>query len=224
MIRQIVRAALELLFPKKAICMGCGSAAGCREDWVCPACRQRLARLWVGAALPPPGLDGAAFAYIYTDPAARIVQHLKYSGIRQLAGFMGGDMVNAWRFLEPTGADCVVCAPMHPKRRRMRGYNHAELLARNVAARLGLEFIDALECTRLVRQQARLDTEDRLKNLDGVIALKAPVQGRRVILVDDVRTTGATARTCAAALREGGARSVYLLCYTMARGEKKGKK
>lgn len=221
MMRRVIKAALEALFPKKAVCMGCGSAAGCREDWVCPACRERLAKLWVGAELPPSGLEGAAFAYVYTDPAARIVQQLKYSGIGQLAKFMGGDMVKAYRFLEPTGADCVVCAPMHKKRLRMRGYNHAELLARDVADRLGLEFIDALECTRLVRQQARLDGEERLKNLDGVIALKAPVQGRRVILVDDVRTTGATARACAAALKAGGAESVYLLCYTVARGERK---
>ena len=219
--RRVLNAALALLFPKKAVCMGCGSAAGCREDWVCPACRERLAKLWIGAELPPAGLDGAAFAYVYTGPAARIVQQLKYSGIGQLAGFMGEDMVRAYRFLEPTGADCVVCAPMHRKRLRKRGYNHAALLARNVAERLGLECIDALECTRLVRQQARLDGEERLRNLDGVIALKAPVKGRRVILVDDVRTTGATARACAAALKAGGAESVYLLCYTMARGEKK---
>ena len=219
--RRVLNAALALLFPKKAVCMGCGSAAGCREDWVCPACRERLAKLWIGAELPPAGLDGAAFAYVYTGPAARIVQQLKYSGIGQLAGFMGEDMVRAYRFLEPTGADCVVCAPMHRKRLRKRGYNHAALLARNVAERLGLECIDVLECTRLVRQQARLDGEERLRNLDGVIALKAPVKGRRVILVDDVRTTGATARACAAALKAGGAESVYLLCYTMARGEKK---
>ena len=219
--RRVLNAVLALLFPKKAVCMGCGSAAGCREDWVCPACRERLAKLWIGAELPPAGLDGAAFAYVYTGPAARIVQQLKYSGIGQLAGFMGEDMVRAYRFLEPTGADCVVCAPMHRKRLRKRGYNHAALLARNVAERLGLECIDALECTRLVRQQARLDGEERLRNLDGVIALKAPVKGRRVILVDDVRTTGATARACAAALKAGGAESVYLLCYTMARGEKK---
>ena len=219
--RRVLNAALALLFPKKAVCMGCGSAAGCREDWVCPACRERLAKLWIGAELPPAGLDGAAFAYVYTGPAARIVQQLKYSGIGQLAGFMGEDMVRAYRFLEPTGADCVVCAPMHRKRLRKRGYNHAALLARNVAERLELECIDALECTRLVRQQARLDGEERLRNLDGVIALKTPVKGRRVILVDDVRTTGATARACAAALKAGGAGSVYLLCYTMARGEKK---
>ena len=217
---RVIRAVLDWLFPKKAICMGCGSIAGCQEDWICPACRQQLAKRWVGAAMPPLGLDGAAFAYVYADSAASIVQRLKYSGIGQLAGFMGEDMATAYHFIEPTGADCVVCAPMNDKRRRKRGFNHAELLARDVANRLGLKFIDALRCTRVVRQQARLNAEQRLRNLDGVIALKAPVKGRRVILVDDVSTTGATARACAKALREGGAAGVYLLCYTVARGKK----
>ena len=64
--------------------------------------------------------------------AACIVRRLKYSGVGKLASFMGEDMVRAYRFLEPTGADCVTWVPMHKKRLRRRGYNHAELLARDV--------------------------------------------------------------------------------------------
>ena len=218
--KRLMQSLFALLFPKKAVCMGCDSAAGCREDWICPECRQMLAKSWVGAEPPPKGIDGAAYANVYRGPAARIVRRLKYSGVTKLAEFMGEDMVKAYRFIEPTGADCVTCVPMHRRRLRRRGYNHAELLARDVARRLGIEYIDALQCIRPIPQQARLDKATRRRNLKDAIVLKADVAGRRVILVDDVRTTGTTARTCASVLKTGGAAGVYLLCYTVARGEK----
>ena len=96
----------------------------------------------------------------------------------------------------------------------------AELLARDVAARLELEPVDALRAVRAVRQQARLDSDQRMENLRGVIEAHADLTGRRVLLIDDVRTTGATAHTCADALRKAGAERVYLLCYCVAKGEK----
>lgn len=216
MIKKAWNALMGLLFPKRANCMGCGAATGCREDWICPDCRQALARGWVGAQPPPEYIDAAAYAYVYRGAAASIVRRLKYSGVDRLAGFMGGDMVRAYRFIEPTGADCVTCVPMHKKRLRKRGRNHAELLARDVAARLDLPYIEALERVRDTRQQARLDEAARRSNQKGAFAVRESVAGRRVILVDDVCTTGSTAMACAEALRVGGAERVVLLCYTRA--------
>lgn len=220
MIRRVWNALLGLLFPRRANCMGCGAATGCREDWICPDCRQDLAQSWVGAEPPPLGIDAAAYAYVYRGAAAGVVRRLKYSGVGRLAGFMGEDMARAYRFIEPTGADCVCCVPMHPKRRRKRGFNHAELLARDVAARLGLPYVDALERVRDTPQQARLNDKARRENLRDAFAVKEPIAGRRVILVDDVCTTGTTAVSCARVLKAHGAERVYLLCYTRARKEK----
>ena len=196
--------------------MGCGTGVGCREDWVCPDCRQALAKSWVGAYYPPKALDGAAYAYIYKGASAGIVQRLKYTGVKQLAGFMGQDMARAYGFIEPTGADCVTAVPMHPKRLKQRGFNHAELLARDVAARLNLPYVEGLDRVRNTVQQARLNDEARRHNLKDAFVPREAVRGRIVILVDDVCTTGATAQTCARALKQGGARRVYLLCYTVA--------
>lgn len=218
MIGQILR---DLLFPKRANCMGCGAATGCREDWVCPSCRQDMAQSWVGAEMPPRGIDAVAYAYVYRGAAAGIVRRLKYSGVGQLAAFMGEDMVRAHRFIEPTGADCVTCVPMHKKRRKRRGYNHAELLARDVAARLNLPYIEALERTRNTKQQARLDDHARRINLKDAFRVTGPVAGRRILLVDDVCTTGSTARACAKALKSAGAARVFLLCYTRAGRQKR---
>ena len=215
-IRRLTRQALGLLYPRRAVCMGCGSWTGCREDWICPDCREQLAQSWVGAEPPVKGFDGAAFAYVYHGPSAGIVQRLKYTGVKELAGFMGQDMARAYRFLEPTGADAVTWVPMHRKRLRQRGFNHAELLARDVAARLGLPCEELLERVRPTKQQARRSDDERRRNLKGAFAVKGNVAGRRVILVDDVCTTGSTARECARALKTAGAEAVYLLCYARA--------
>lgn len=215
-IRRALDAALRLAFPTRALCMGCGGASGCREDWICPECRKALNESWIGAGKAPEGLDGAAYAYRYHAPASGIVRNLKYSGVYRLVGFMARDMVRAYRMIEPTGADCVTCVPMHPMRLRRRGYNHAERLARDVAAKLQLEYVDALECLRLPHQQARLSGEARRQNLLDSFRAKEPLDGRRILLVDDVCTTGSTAQACAEALRLGGAERVYLLCYCQA--------
>ena len=92
------------------------------------------------------------------------------------------------------------------------------LVAREASKHLELPVLAALERVRNTRQQARLPDAERLTNMDGAFALKTEVAGRRVVLVDDVCTTGATANACAAALLKGGAEAVYLLCFATARG------
>ncbi|MBR2700066.1 MAG: ComF family protein [Clostridia bacterium] len=214
----LLNAIRNLFFPLRANCMGCGAATGCREDWICPACREALTQGWVGASPPPEGLDAAAFAYVYRGAAVGIVTQLKYRGVTRLAGFMGGDMARAYRFIEPTGADCVTCVPMHPKRRVRRGYNHAELLARELSGRIGIPFVELLERVRDTPQQAKLEDDARRANVSGAFRALNAARGRRVLLVDDVCTTGSTATACARALRAAGAEAVYLVCYARARG------
>ena len=216
---------LAALYPRRAVCMGCGSAAGFGRDWLCEDCRVTLARLWEGASPLPevPEVEGATFCYRYAGPVKGLVTKLKYSGMYRLAEPMAEDMVRAYRALLPTGADLVTFVPMHPRRKRRRGYNHAELLARGVAEGVGLPCGDVLVRTKNVRQQARLSRQERLRNLEGVIACRGDVAGRRVLLVDDICTTGATLRACARALKQNGATAVYALCFghAIAPGRKK---
>lgn len=214
-----LRELLELVYPVRAECMACGSKAGCERDWVCEDCRQALADRWVGAASPPEGglIEGAAYAYLYGGPAGGLVRNLKYRGVSRLAEPMGRQMVRAFEGLQPAHIHCVVPVPMHIRRTRRRGVNHALLLAHAVAAELELPLEEALVRTRNTRQQARLSDAERLHNLDGAFAVAGDVAGRRVLLVDDVCTTGATANACAAVLLQGGASAVLLLCFAEAR-------
>lgn len=213
------RALLELIYPIRAECMGCGTRAGFERDWLCEDCRQALANRWVGAAPPPEGglIDGAAYAYLYGGPAGGLVRNLKYRGVSRLAEPMGRQMLRAFDGLQPARIDCVVPVPMHIRRTRKRGVNQALLLAREMAGGLGLPLAEALVRTRNTRQQARLDAAERLHNLDGAFAVACDVKGKRVLLVDDVCTTGATANACAEALLAGGASAVLLVCFCLAR-------
>jgi len=114
--------------------------------------------------------------------------------------------------------DLVVPVPLHPKRLRWRGFNQAALLAAEVARRLECE-LDATSLVRVVATppQTANDLETRRRNVRHAFAVRraARVANRRVLLVDDVMTTGATANECARTLRAAGARSVDV--FTLAR-------
>lgn len=196
---------VEWLYPRTAVCMGCGSATGLDQPWLCSDCRMTLARSWMGA-FEDLQLDGSAAAYQYRGPASGMVRRMKYGGVTGLAGPMADAMLLAYDQILPTGAKMVVAVPMHPKRRRRRGYNHAELLGREVAKRLELPYADVLTRTRNTAQQARLEGEERRLNLKDAFTADETVRGQRVLLVDDVYTTGETAHECAKALRRAGAR------------------
>jgi ComF family protein len=204
--------AMGLMFPTRAVCMGCGSAAGFETEWTCPECRKLLAKRWIGA-FPEDKLDGAAAAYHYGGPAGGVVRNLKYRDVTSLAKPMAEDMLRALDQIQPVGAELVVPVPMHPQRRKQRGYNHSELLAKEIAAALEVPCENGLVRIRNTVQQARLDHDERRENLKEAFRAEPCVSGWRVLLVDDVYTTGETARECAKALREGGAISVSFLAY-----------
>ena len=214
--KEFANDALSLMFPTRAVCMGCGTAAGFESEWLCDECRKLLVRRWIGA-FPEPKLDGAAAAYHYGGPAGGVVRNFKYHDVTTLEEAMAKSMLGALEQIQPVGAEMVVPVPMHPKRLKKRGYNQSELLAKEIAGMLEVPCENGLVRVRDTVQQARLEGDERRKNLKDAFRAEPCVSGWRVLLVDDVYTTGETARECAKALREGGAISVSFLAY--AKGE-----
>ncbi|MBQ8505983.1 MAG: ComF family protein [Clostridia bacterium] len=218
-----------LLYPRRAMCMGCGSMTGCDRDDLCEDCREELAKNWIGVrgVSSRTKLDGAAFAHHYHGPAGGMVRRLKYNSVWVLAGEMGRETAKAAELLRFENIAAVTAVPMHPKRRRRRGGNHSEMIAREAAARLGFPYMELLYRTRNAPQQARLSNAERRKNLDGAFAvlpeMADTVRGGRILLIDDVWTTGSTATNCAKALRAAGAGRVYFAAYAFGERKRNGK-
>ena len=220
---------LDLLYPRRAICMGCEDMVGLDRDDLCEDCRMKLAGSWIGVRTPNwrMKLDGAAYAYNYSGPAGGMVRNLKYGSAWVLAEAMGADVARAAEQMRMEPVDFVTAVPMHPKRLRERGRNHAELLARSAAARLEMDYCELMYRTRNAPQQARLSAKERRKNLVDAFAVLPEYRdmlavGAAVLLIDDVCTTGATAKSCAEALRSAGARRVYFAAYAIGRGDERG--
>jgi ComF family protein len=194
----------------------------------CAACDALVARRTVFCAAcasavlqtPPPVSsvpDVVAFA-LYGGPLAIALRRLKYADRPDLAGPLGHLLRHAARSAR-TRADIVVPVPLHPVRLAERGYNQAALLAASVAEELQAPLAArVLMRTRATEQQARLERAHRLANVAGAFHVRAPdrVRGRRVVLVDDVATTGATLKACSDALVAAGASSVTALVVAQA--------
>ena len=224
----VLKMLIDLLYPRRAMCMDCGDMIGLDRDDLCEDCRAKLAGSWIGPRVPNRRfkLDGAAYAYNYSGPAGGMVRNLKYGSAWVLADAMGADIARAAELMRMEKLAFVTAVPMHPKRLRGRGRNHAEVLARRAAARLGEEYREALYRTRNAPQQARLSARERRENLKGAFDVlpecRERVNGASVLLSDDVYTTGATAKHCAAALRRAGARRVSCAAYALGGGDDRG--
>lgn len=146
------------------------------------------------------------------------IHRLKYGSETWLARFLGGLLREGLDDPRLAGRDFdAICpVPLHPKRRRERGFNQAELLAAELARRTGWPLVEALGRRRYTGTQTQLDRRARRQNLREAIVLRKNVTDMTLLLVDDVLTTGSTLDACAAALVEGGAASVSAL--TVARG------
>jgi ComF family protein len=160
----------------------------------------------------PAPKEGAWVAFRYGGPIARAIAKLKYEERPDLARSLG-DLLAAV-VASQRGAlreAVVVPVPLHPSRLVERGYNQAALLASRVARRLSLQKgLTALSRNRDTGHQAALDRRGRARNVAGGFEVRSrrAVEGRSVLLVDDVRTTGATLDACAAALRRAGVAAV----------------
>jgi ComF family protein len=205
-------ALLDLLMPPA--CAGCGRSG----SLLCGSCLGALstpshaddrflapdAGVVVGDALAL-----AVAAYAYDGPMRRALAALKYMGTSRLAPILARSALPALcGLLEVTGHATLVPIPVHRERRRERGYNQAELLARELARSTGLAWRDLLKRSRSTTKQHRLNRAARLHNLRGAFHASAHPPST-VVLVDDIITTTATLEACASVLRDAGSEAVY---------------
>jgi ComF family protein len=179
------------------LCPSCGAAEVASEE-VCLTCRDA----------PPPWRAAVSFGP-YGGTLRELILLFKRRGRDELAAPLTGFLLSAFRRAGWPAPDAVTAVPMTWIRRLRRGYNQAELLAGAVAHALGARRVRALR-RRGGGSQVGRTRADRLRLAASAFAVRRSVGGR-VLLVDDVLTTGATAAACARALRRAGADEVYVL-------------
>ena len=205
-----------LIYPWPFTCLCCGGRSG-GNGALCPECADRLRGQRVETGFAGDGFEMSVAAHMYAGPAGALVRALKYRALSALADAMGRDMLNAAADAGMGVPDVVTFVPMHWRRRRTRYFNHAELLAGKVAREWNMKPEKALKRVRECRQQAGISEADaRRENVRNAFAARRGLKGQRVLLIDDVFTTGATARECARALRKADAAEVWLLVYSLA--------
>lgn len=223
-------------FPRR--CMLCGAAFDregqeSRREALCPECFRRLAEQLLAERIVCPSclqrrtlfadgicahcrgmanekIEARSLAH-YEEPLVRLIHALKYGGVPLLAADLGELLALGSADME--GEYLVTWVPLSFRRWLRRGYNQAELLARAFARHTGQPAAALLYKTRHNRKQARLGSRERRENARGVYGLLSPegICGKRVLLVDDVLTTGATSLACAEVLLAGGAAGVRIL-------------
>ncbi len=220
--------ALDFLFPR--MCVGCGREGAfiCSSCLallkpiippICPLCgsptsdggRCSSCSSWKAA------VDGIRSPFRYEGVIRQAIHELKYNNLRALAPTLAG-LLSEYLAGGGVWGDVLVPVPLHPRRLRERGYNQSALLVEELAGLTGLNMMSGvLSRTRYSSPQARsAGVKERGENVDGAFAAYGDeIRGRRVIVVDDVATSGATLNSCVVALKAGGAASVWGL--TLAR-------
>jgi len=180
------------------VCAKCGYPLGYNQ--YCKQCK-------VGLILPRTRALG-----FYSEPWLPLIHALKYQGKKSLAKIFGRaltGLLNSDPILKQ--ADALVPVPLHPSRKRERGFNQSELLGLEISGQTGIPILNALRRKKNTKSQITLDEKERVENMQGAFIIKdrEMVINKRVILIDDVITSGATISSAAQTLRNAGAREVF---------------
>lgn len=223
--RSLTGTVVDVIFPP--VCASCKSVG----ELLCSACREKI--VWVrepvcdkcGRSLSfsseeclsclqePLSLHQIRTATFYEGPVADTIKKFKYEGFFALAQPLAALMLAAWPLWQ-TPVDLVIPIPLHAARQRERGYNQSEMLARIMEQDLGWRVEPAaLKRVRRTRPQVGLNSAERQANVQGAFVTDPTlIEGKQLLLIDDVRTTGATLVAAADILLAAGAASVSAYC------------
>ena len=225
---ELIELVLDSFFPRR--CVGCGKLGA----FICPECLKNLPRL-----LPPlcphcgkpqasgivcpdcrrrqTEIDGISSPFRFDEVIRKAIYELKYRNLKAISPCLAQLLADYLRS-NPLDGEALTYVPLHPRRLRERGYNQSRLLAGELSKRIDLPVIeDCLVRVKQAQPQVRAhDVQERQRNAaDAFVSRDEKVNGKQLILIDDVCTSGATLESCATALKSNGAAFVWGL--TLAR-------
>ncbi len=213
---------LDFVYPPT--CLVCGEVVE-NGDPICRQCfskiqpyneEEALEELWISRhKINPVYLDGFLAGFYFEPNLQNLLHLLKYQKERRLGTFFGRRLgKNLSLQMHEWAIDWVVPVPLHPRKNRKRGYNQSDLIAREVAAENGPALAKSvLKRTRNTPTNTGLSASERIRNVSGafVVHSKFNFSGKRILLIDDVITTGSTLNACAEPLKKAGAAAVFAL-------------
>lgn len=233
---------LQILFPKT--CPICGDILEKGRE-ICPECKQRLiyirepkckkcgkpfdkreydsqTREYCGDCTKlPHSYEHGMAVFRYNEEIRESIFRFKYHNQRTYADFYGKEMAKSYgRYIQSLGIEVIIPVPLSKKKRRNRGFNQAELMANICGKQLGIP----VDCGKLLRfrdtvPQKELNHIERRKNLKNAFIIeKNDVKYKKILLVDDIYTTGSTIDACAEMLRQDGAEKVYFISLSIGAG------
>lgn len=222
MLQKVKENILDLFFPPK--CITCGKTgtflcSDCLDEiifttsQVCPRCNKISGKgKFCARCRGYVDLSGVVAAGYFKDPYLKELIHVyKYDGVFGLSGVLSDFMVKILKE-EEIKFDAITFVPCTKKRESTRGYNQAEILAKDLARKTGKPTGQLLRKTKGTKTQVGLKRKDREKNLKNAFKLlgdSKQIKGKRILLVDDVITTGTTLNECAKVLRSAGAKEIW---------------
>jgi len=213
---------LDIFFPKKCfgcqkegewLCDSCHVALEASKKQVCSVCKE-VSSLGKTCVKCQKQIDLEALFRVFEFSDSQIIRKMihayKYKFVKDISVYLANILsqeVPREFFFE---IDLITSVPLHKKRYKERGYNQAELMARHLALKVGLEYQELLVRKKYTEVQMTLLREERLKNIKNVFDFVASdsIEGQKILIIDDVATTLATLNECAEVLKKAGARQV----------------
>ncbi|MDD4716008.1 MAG: ComF family protein [Oscillospiraceae bacterium] len=217
MARRLIYGLMDLFFPPK--CIFCRKLLRGRERFICDTCKKDLPYTDLAQAVSPGEYFSKCVSpLLYTGHVVQSFHRFKFSAQTNYAGPYGQLMAGCVQQHFDGGYDLITWVPLSPRRKKKRGYDQAMLLAMATALELGDVAVETLRKRGEIPAQSGLERPaERKTNVIGAFEVSSPdlVCGKRILLIDDIVTTGATLSECSRMLLEAGAKDV--ICVTLAR-------
>lgn len=212
---EFINKIINIVYPKR--CPFCDKII--KEPFeICEECKKIINLKFIKRKI---FLDGNVIVCVspfkYTGNIAESIKRFKFRNRKDYAKSLSKFMVTTFNeFFLNENIDVITAVPLHPRKKSQRGYNQAELLAKNISNNVNIPYKNILRKNKINLQQHDLSYEERVNNVKGVYSAnkKDIIKGRKVLICDDVITTGNTLKECCKILISNGADKVY--CITLA--------